>query len=307
MFHHFHDDGQAGGHRRGHGSLSAAQLRAIIRAIGPGRILPSGEFLMRAIAGQLRDHHVCLTFDDNLMCQYDVAVPVLEEFDLTAFWFVCTSVMEGNIERPELYRHFRMSHYDTADDFYAAFFVWLHESKHWESAERALRTFDPRFYLASYPFYTEGDRRFRFIRDEVLGPGAYSDVMNEMLKDAGYDVRAAAKTLWMSDAEVRSLHDAGHVIGLHSHTHPMRLSRLSDDEQRYEYRANHAHLTALLGEPPQSVSHPCNSYDDRTMGILRELDVRLGFRANAERGFDGPLELSREHHATLLNQHRAAA
>src|SRR4051794_18619226 len=92
MFHHFHDDDvdlEGGiGHPAGQGSISADTLRAMIQSIGPTRILPAHEFLHRAVAGKLTDHHVCLTFDDNLMCQYDVAVPVLEEFGLTAFWFV---------------------------------------------------------------------------------------------------------------------------------------------------------------------------------------------------------------------------
>src|SRR5205085_398427 len=109
------------------------------------------------------------------------------------------------------------------------------------------------------------------------------------------------------DAEVRSLHQSGHVIGLHSHTHPTRLNRLSDEEQRYEYRANHRYLTALLGEEPASVSHPCNSYDERTIQILRSLGIKLGFRANMTAGFDSELELPREDHANLLRQLRMAA
>jgi peptidoglycan/xylan/chitin deacetylase (PgdA/CDA1 family) len=298
MFHHFHGDD----HRPGQGSISADELRGIIGSIGRGRILPAHEFLDRAIGGKLHPHHVCLTFDDNLMCQYDLAVPVLEEFGLTAFWFVYTSVMQGNIERLEIYRHFRMTQFDTVDDFYAAFFVRVHESAFGGVTEKCLMRFEPRTYLAAFPFYSDADRRFRYVRDDVLGPQAYAQVMDDMMRSAGYDVREIAKSLWMGNAEVRSLHEAGHVIGLHSHTHPTRLERLTEDEQRYEYKSNHAHLTSLLGEPPVAVSHPCNSYNQTSLRILRSLGVKLGFRANMAIGFDSELEMPREDHATLLRR-----
>ena len=63
MFHHFHDTLD---HGPSQGSIDADQLAQIIREIGRGRILPATEFQDRAIAGKLSEHHVCLTFDDNL-------------------------------------------------------------------------------------------------------------------------------------------------------------------------------------------------------------------------------------------------
>jgi hypothetical protein len=227
MFHHFHDTLD---HAPSQGSIDGDQLSQIIRDIGRGRILPALEFQNRAINGKLSEHHVCLTFDDNLLCQYDVAVPVLEDFGLTAFWFVYTSVMQGNIERLEIYRDFRNTQFPSIDEFYAAFFIRVYESEFGRRAEGALRSFEPSKYLAGFPFYSEADRRFRFIRDEVLGADAYAKVMDAMMADAHYDVRDIAKRLWMGDDEVLSLHESGHIVGLHSHTHPTRIERLSEDE-----------------------------------------------------------------------------
>ncbi|CAN5456945.1 hypothetical protein BH09PLA1_BH09PLA1_14810 [soil metagenome] len=305
MFHHFHDTHD---HAPSQGSIDADQLAAIIRSVGRARILPAIEFLDRAIAGKLGEHHVCLTFDDNLLCQYDLAVPVLEDFGLTAFWFVYTSVMQGNIERLEIYRDFRTRQFQTVDDFYAAFFIRVHETEFGRRTEGALRAFDPSKYLAAYPFYSEADRRFRFVRDEVLGTDSYALVLDAMMRDAKYDVRQAAKALWMGNGEVLSLHEAGHVIGLHSHTHPTRLERLSDDDQRYEYKSNHAHLTSLLGEPPLAMSHPCNSYSAATLEILRSMGIKLGFRANMQlNAGSGALEIPREDHANLIQRATKAA
>ncbi|MFQ5806996.1 MAG: polysaccharide deacetylase family protein, partial [Phycisphaerae bacterium] len=126
MFHHFHDDR----HPAGQGSLSADDLAALIRFLEPGRFLPAREWLRRAVAGTLDNQHLCLTFDDNLRCQYDVALRVLGDFGLTAFWFLPTSALQGRLQRLELYRAFRVRYFDEIDDFYEAFFRTLATSNY---------------------------------------------------------------------------------------------------------------------------------------------------------------------------------
>ncbi len=142
-----------------------------------------------------------------------------------------------------------------------------------------LRGFNPAAYLRAFPFYSDSDRRFRFVRDEVLGPQPYRQIMDSMLRSAGIDAHALAPLLWMDAACIRQLHADGHIIGLHSHTHPTRLERLDPAGQHREYHANHACLTRFLGTPPLAMSHPCNSYNATTLSILRDLGIRLGFRA----------------------------
>jgi peptidoglycan/xylan/chitin deacetylase (PgdA/CDA1 family) len=308
IFHHFHDGPTAGPnvlHPAVQGSISPDDLAQMIERIDRRRILPAHAFLNRAIENRLCEGDLCLTFDDTLRCQYDLAVPVLENYGLTAFWFVNSSVLQGNIERMEIYRQFRDRAFASPDDFYAAFFVALHESPMGELAEQALAQFEASRYLPQFTFYSEADRRFRYVRDSVLGPRHFPPIIDNMMSQAGFDVRRVARSLWMDNAAVRSLHEAGHVIGMHSHTHPASMADMDEDEQRYEYRSNFNHLTAVLGEPPAAVSHPCDSYDNRTLAILRGLGVKLGFRSNMAQDRLGDLELPREDHANLV--HRVAA
>jgi len=298
MFHHFHDDF----HPAGQGSMSGEQLRQLLEWFGPGRILRADEWYERATSGTLRSQDVGLTFDDILRCQFDVALPVLRQLGLTAFWFVYSSVLQGRIEPLEIYRHFRMTRFESVEDFYESFFDTLAESSVGAMVDRQLSGFDPRGYLADFPFYTDADRRFRYTRDELLGPDRYFELMDQMIASAGLDVGATARSLWMDDAAIKTLYAQGHVIGLHSHTHPTRLNRLSEREQREEYGQNHDHLSGLLGTPPLTMSHPCNSYDDQTLRVLAGLGIRLGFRANVSQPNFGPLEHPREDHANLLRR-----
>ena len=296
MFHHFWDDT----HPRGQGAMSADELERMIRRLGPDRILPPREWQRRAEAGALAADNLCLTFDDNLRCQFDVAVPVLRRFGLAAFWFVYTSVLQGKLERLELYRLFRTLRYPSPEAFHEAFLAVVLAGPDADPARRRLATFRPADHLRDFPFYTDGDRTFRFVRDEVLGPARYFDVMDRMM--AGVDTAALARGLWMGAAELRTLHAEGHVIGLHSHTHPTRLGALPAAGQRAEYAANHAVLTDLLGERPTTMSHPCNSYSADTGPVLDALGVRLGFRANMAQPARGRFEFPREDHANLLRR-----
>ena len=301
MFHHFH----GGGHPVGQGSISAEDLARLLEFIGVDRILPAQEWFERAVSNCLGPDDICLTFDDNLMCQFEVALPVLRHFGLTAFWFVYTSVIEGTIETLEVYRQFRTTQFDSVEAFYEAFFRTIEESPEADPVLNALQSFTPATYLISSPFYSDSDRRFRFVRDEVLGPSRYSTMMDRMIASANLTYVQLAQRLWMGAEELRFLHGQGHVIGLHSHTHPTRLNRLSPQEQREEYERNHASVARVIGSSPAAMSHPCNSYDPGTLGILRKLGIRVGFRAFIEplhEYCDRSLEHPRQDHANLMQQ-----
>jgi len=296
MFHHFFDET----HPKGQGAISAGDFGDLITSLGRENILPAEEWMRRALAGTLGNKDICLTFDDALKCQYDVAVPVLKALDLTAFWFVYSSVFQGNLEVLEIYRHFRTTEFAGIDDFYAEFSERAH-ALYPAQCQAALTGFSPDGYLAAYPFYTKGDRIFRYLRDDVLGVERYQEVMQSMMDKRDFDPRAASAQLWMRDDDLKALRDAGHVIGLHSYTHPTRLCELSPERQKTEYQKNFDHLRGVLGEAPVTMSHPCNSYSDYTVAILRGMGVKLGFRANMQKVENmSAYEFPRQDHANLM-------
>jgi peptidoglycan/xylan/chitin deacetylase (PgdA/CDA1 family) len=303
MFHHFHGRG----HAPGQGSISADELDAMIRRLGRENFISARDWMERAEYGRLRDNDLCLTFDDNLRCQFDVALDVLRAHNLTGFWFVYTSVLEGRLERLELYRAFRMQHFASVDEFYERFFQFVGAGAWSDEVGVGLGEFNSATYLAGFPFYSDADRRFRFVRDEILKPEKYRTVMDAMIADAGVSLTDLAGGLWMDERNLRELHDQGHVVGLHSHTHPTRLEHLDREGQLAEYSSNSAYLTRLLGARPAAMSHPCNSYNAVTFDVLRELGVRLGFRANMAAGYPGNFEHPREDHANIMAAMRMKA
>jgi len=302
MFHHFCGDR----HAHIQGALTQSELAAMIEWIGVDRFLPASEWQARARTGRLRERDLCLTFDDALRCQYDLALPVLDQFGLSGFWFIYSSVFEGVLETLEVDRYFRNTQFASIDEFYAAFDEQLESMDFAEEAARALADFIPANYLAEYAFYSDGDRRFRYLRDYVLGPARYRQVMDRMLAGAGFEASRLRSLLWMDNECLADLEKRGHVIGLHSYSHPTLLSQLPPAEQRAEYQRNFSHLAATLGRPVRSMSHPCNSYDDHTLEILRDLGIEIGFRADMELSFRSTLELPREDHSLVAARMRAS-
>jgi peptidoglycan/xylan/chitin deacetylase (PgdA/CDA1 family) len=300
MLHHFTDDR----HVRGQGAISADELSRIIEFMGPENFLSPDEWVDRALADRLEPHHRCVTLDDALLCQYDVALPIFRRFGLTAFWFVYSSVFEGSRERLEMFRYYRTTRFPDIADFYAAFFEKLRQSDMGSEFDRRNRDFDPAGYLANYAFYSDDDRRFRFARDIVLGPDRYFSIVDDMMaSDPAFDADAAASLLWMNDQHLRELSAEGHMIGLHSYSHPTALADLSPTDQRKQYEENFRHLSGVLGAPPLTMSHPVCSYSADTLVILRDMGVKVGFRDNLNAPPGASLlEMPRDDHSHIMKQ-----
>ena len=126
--------------------------------------------------------------------------------------------------------------------------------------------------------------------------------MDALIASMGLTIDQLAEELWLTPDHLRMLHDEGHVIGLHSHTDPLRLAALPADRQQHEYAENQRILREILGEPPVTVAHPRNSYTAETLAILRRLGVRVGFRADMAGGFDSALECPRQDALELVRE-----
>ena len=193
-----------------------------------------------------------------------------------------------------MYHRFRNEHFPSLSHFYRAFFAAAgHES--------ALRDFNPATYLTQYPFYTDDDRRFRYLREEVMNVAEYEAVMATLIAERGLTVAALSDDLWLTPDQLQTLHREGHVIGLHSHTHPMDIKRLDVIKQRDEYQRNIDVLTCLLGVKPFTLSHPCGSYSPQTLEVLSALGITVGFRDTMTAG-PTLLEYPRQDHALIVRQ-----
>lgn len=302
MFHRFHlsDDLSAG-----QGSVSGSDFARIIELVTIDRILAPEAWLAKTRAGTLEPQDLCITFDDGLASQYEVALPILEHYGLKAFWFVFSSVFNGGLDKNEVYNRFATGYFPSFDAFAEDYLSFA------GIAEDAFDTDEYRGYhammAAKAPFFSTGDFTFRYARNFLMTRDRYEKTMDAFIQSKGLNTGRLAEGVWMRDQDLRRLKQAGHCIGLHSYDHPSVLKDLSPDAQKAQYEANMAHIRDVTGEPVECVAHPLNSYSADTLRILAGLGIYCGFRSDMLTPQDGAgpatdmLEIPREDSTHLLN------
>jgi peptidoglycan/xylan/chitin deacetylase (PgdA/CDA1 family) len=307
MFHHFHDNKK---HLKGQGSIDKDDFYKLINFIGRKNIINPDDFFSRFNEQKLRKEEVCFTFDDALKCQYDLALPVLEELNIKAFFFIQSSIFTINPDLLELYRHFRMCYFDNIDLFYEEFFRSLPEVKDNKDLSNFFRENSGKIksIKETYNFYSLGDIKFRLARDFYLSKEEYRQLMLLMFKNFDFDHQAILKDLHMTRKIVKEISDLNHVVGLHSHNHPSKLELLPYEVKKKEYVENKNILEEITKKNITSVGHPLGSYDHEVLKILRDLGIKIGFRdnmkidkaKNANKINNSSLELAREDHTNIL-------
>jgi peptidoglycan/xylan/chitin deacetylase (PgdA/CDA1 family) len=297
MFHHFHGSD----HPTGQGSISGDDFQEMIYWLSNQyNLLSSVVYCKRLEEGTLQQNDICLSFDDALLCQADIAVPILNERDIQAFFFVYSSPFLGNPDPLEIYRYFRTVEFSDIDQFYNEFFQ-VTQTLFGDSIEASKEIYDPASYLSAFPFYTENDKLFRFLRDQVLGKESYDEVMNRLMAQHRFDRSKASARLWMNNNHLKSLSDAGHTVGLHSYSHPTMIHKIPIEQQEKEYIQNFEHLYSTLGHKPIAMSHPCGHYSDETLAILKKLGIKIGFRSSPSiTTIRSPLEIPRDDHTNVF-------
>ena len=275
MFHHFHDYGT---HTKSQGSIDKDDFYKMINFIGKKNILDADIFFEKLKNNKLKETEVCLTFDDAIKSQIDVALPILEELKIKSFFFVYTSLFEGKPDNLEFFRYFRMNFFNNVDEFYDDFYKVLDKDlkSFFEKNKHIIRE-----KKIKSPYYSISDIKFRLVRDNFLTKSQYEETMFLMFKEKQFNHKDFSKKLFFQKDDLKRLDNLGHLVGLHSHSHPTLLEKLNYGEQKNEYEKCLSLISNILGKPKNEIkymSHPCGSYNYDTLEILKELGVELGFK-----------------------------
>lgn len=297
MFHHFHSDRILSRP----GSFSSSDFSRSLDVLERDFHIVSPETFFHSLDRKVRpDNQVLLTFDDALMSQFDVALPVLRERGITGAFAIYSSLYMGSPDPLEIFASFRNECFSNFQSFWEAFLEQdrISGQRVLEAARSAVRD----GFLEDFPFYSLEEKLFRFIRDQLLSPGEYREIMWGMIeRNPSFEPERVAADLWMGPEELRGLVAAGHLVGLHSHTHPTRIDLLDRDAQEYEYQTNHEWIREHVGVEAEFVAHPCGRYNASTLDVLSSLGITYGFRSTLEGKDSGSrLEIPRQDSASLL-------
>ena len=306
-FHHFHDDGI---HTKSQGSISKDDFYKLINFIDRKNILDADVFFEKFRENKLKKNEVCLTFDDAIKCQIDVTLPVLEDLKIKSFFFVYTSMFEEKPDNLEIFRYFRMNYFNSVDEFYINFYKVLNTNldEFFNKNKDVIKN-----KKIELPFYSIKDIKFRLVRDKLLTKDEYEKNMSLMMKEKNFEPQNYYSHLLFDKKDLIQLNSLGHLIGLHSHNHPNLLESLSYDEQKFEYENCISIISKIIDKPKSEIkfmSHPCGSYNNDTLKILKGIGIELGFKPimtiEPKKGMkkinNSFLEIARQDHAEIVKR-----
>ena len=301
MFHHFHDGIK---HKRSEGSISKSQFKKILQNFKKNIVTPE-EFINRITANKENEKKmICLTFDDGIKSQADIALEVLDDLKLKGFFFSNSFQYENKIGLLECCRYFRNNYFSNIEKFYELFLQNLKKN----FSEKKVNIFikSRKKYFTKWkkisPFYTYKDLEFRLLRDFFLNKNQYDKQLIELFNLKGFNYKKKSEKLHFSKKDLEFLSYNKHEIGLHSHSHPIPITDLSLKDLKNEYKKNYVILKKIIKKDILSMSHPNGYFDINCKKVLKNLGIKIGF-ANSEivsKKKLNPLNIPRIDHTHLI-------
>ena len=229
-------------------------------------------FLLRRVS--LPRPSVFLTFDDGLVDHWEATREVLDPLGIRAGFFVCSRPGTEGRALSVHKVHWLRAHTEPSA-FAAEFFSHVPEDLKprsdapWLAAARQ-----------TYVYDSEDAAQLKYALNFVLPSALVDAITSKMMAARGIDERQFCDETYMSRAQLRGLVSAGHVLGVHGHSHEP-FSRLGDDLFA-EIRTNYDFLTDASGIKPPWVSYPYGRKDaipapEALERLFDDYGFRLGF------------------------------
>ena len=274
MFHHFWSTN----YRKTPGALSRTIFKTKLYKLSKKfNLLSANNYLKLLKSNKLKKNDIFISFDDALKCQIEIALPILDNMKIKAFFFIYTSIFDKKFNRLELYRDFRYSRFKNIDDFYKNFFYFLN-AKYPLLYKKSEQSFNKTF-LKQFKYYSLADKKFRHARN-FIGEKKYNLIMNQMIKDKKYNVLKKKKELLMSKNDIKNLSKNGHIIGLHSHSHFTDLNKKSFKTQFFDFKKNKSILEKITNKNVDVASYPCGNYSKNTINVFKKINISFAMRAD---------------------------
>lgn len=194
------------------------------------RVLPLAEAVTLLARGRLPRRAVAITFDDGYRDNYEVALDILRELDLSATFFISSGFLDGG----------RMWN-DTVIETVRR----LPETE---------LTFEP-CDIRDLPLCSMSQRRWAVA--QLLAELKYRPLAQrqELCETLAAQLNQPLPRLMMTREQVRGLRRAGMEIGAHTVHHPI-LKRLAAATARAEIEQSKQALEEILGEPVRLFAYP---------------------------------------------------
>jgi peptidoglycan/xylan/chitin deacetylase (PgdA/CDA1 family) len=252
--------------RRGFHPCSVGEFEKQVAFLSHNYRITRIEELYNAAKENIDEKLCALTFDDGLKDNINNAVPLLDAHGVTGTFFPITKTTEGFL--PTTHKmHYLLSLMDAEEiaDRYNA------------------------FLSAAYPHVVEAFRvpkdarlsKTRKLYDDIVTANI-KEIMNRvphsvrnaflasLFENLGLNEEEMTHALFMDLNDVKKLHETGHTIGSHGHTHEA-LDALPESDVREEIALSKELLEKVIGEPITILSYPQSAPSVPVHNVLKTM------------------------------------
>lgn len=218
------------------------------------RVVTLGEAVELLTAGTITEPTLAITFDDGYQNNYDVAFPILREYECPATIFLSTRYINGG-ETPWFCRlNMGLERTRQPSLLWNGFTFDLSSPIKKSRASGALH----KLIKSHHPSEVDG---------------LVADICQRLGADDCRSAPPSSPYFMLSMESIRAMLNSGLVaFGAHTHNHFL-LGKLSPDDQQAEIFESLRHVEKFTGQPCSTFSYPNGSYDQTTLKLLNSAGV----------------------------------
>ncbi|MBK8267399.1 MAG: polysaccharide deacetylase family protein [Planctomycetes bacterium] len=185
-----------------------------------------------------------ITFDDGYQDNFRFAVPILNEVDLRATFFVISNLI-GTSKRPW---YDELAHLVSESESFAMALNWLNRNHFTSNSSHQL------------------DAQGIVALAKKLGTDNRRELIEQLSEGRSEAVRT--DDCIVTSQQMHAMQSAGHEIGSHSSTHEI-LTQLDDASLAHEVAGSRRQIEELLGRSIRLFCYPNGDTDDRVVEAVR--------------------------------------
>lgn len=245
--------------------LDVEAFRAVLAELVRVHQFVSLPEIMKAVrhGGVLPERACLLTFDDGLRCHFDVVLPIIDELDIPAAFFVATAPLEHGKALTVHRAHFARANLGDHEiltllaKWYEQGGLQVHPDAIGEEKVRQC-----------YPYDDKDGARVKYLFNYVVAPEVAEGLLDRLFAQMGMREDIFVDQYYMTPAMIQELAQRD-MVGSHTARH-INLAALSSEEVKNELQESKVVLERIGGRPVQAISYPFGNTQavNRTIGEL---------------------------------------
>lgn len=213
-------------------SVFKEQMEIVARRFKPVTL----DEILLFIKGEKRiaKNAVAITFDDGFSDNYEIAIPILNDCGIPAAFYVTVGSIET--KKPPWFYRLRQAYF-------------LTQKKEWRDSKKG----------EVWGLESQGERNTAFLsaceQCAKLVGHSQEEAIKTIEKTLDVELSSSTKGVMMGWEQIRKLHQAGHIIGSHTLTHP-NLAYVSNGDLNRELVESKKVLEEKLGVSIMHFSYP---------------------------------------------------